>query len=82
MKKGSFRDHYYNKDHQIIRIDSYNTSLSNMVSLMKNSREGYLIATRYFQDKAPTDWEPTAKDKPFSIGFFNRKTGQLIKEHE
>eukprot|EP00833_Pecoramyces_ruminatium_P007726 jgi/Orpsp1_1/1181758/evm.model.c7180000078477.1 len=83
MKKGSFRDHYYNKHRQIERVDSYNTSLSNVVSLVNSNREGYLISTRYFQNKTFTnDWKPTEKDKPFSMGFFNRKTGQLIKEHE
>ncbi|ORX80654.1 hypothetical protein BCR32DRAFT_293716 [Anaeromyces robustus] len=82
MKKGSFRDHYYSRDKQIERIDSYNTSLSNVVSLVEYNREGYLIATRYFQNKVTYDWTPTPKDKPFSIGFFNRKTKQLIKEHE
>ncbi|KAL6600676.1 hypothetical protein LY90DRAFT_233293 [Neocallimastix californiae] len=82
MKKGSFRDLYYNKEKQIERIDSYNTSLSNVVSIVEGNREGYLLAKRYFQNKATADWKPTAKDKPFSIGFFNRKTRQLIKEHE
>jgi len=81
MKKGSFRDHYYNKDRQLVRIDSFNTSLSNVVSLVESNREGYLIASRYFQNKATADWKPTPKDKPFSLGFYNRKNGQLIKEH-
>jgi len=81
MKKGSFRDLYYNKDNQIVRIDSFNTSLSNVVSMVESNREGYLIATRYFQNKATADWKPSSKDKPFSVGFYNRKNGQLIKEH-
>jgi len=80
MSRGLFREQFFGRDGKLERVDSFNSALNTMVSILKH--EGNTIIAERYNGPKPPNWRPTEKDKPLSRGYFDASSNQLTHEFD